>query len=188
MNVRFHTGIELVLRFGEAHRSGTLEKLVRDLQKLDLLIVDEWSMFPRTRRAPSCFSVSLSTATRARVSSLRPTSSFQSGGRYSHGRTDGDAMIVRVIHHGHLLLFEGRSYRMTHTLICVKQLIPVDDNSQEFLLIKSGISLGFLGIPSCAPPFSKSLQVNTKLSASQYSALKRSAWCLENRKGCLMSA
>ena len=27
------------------------------------------------------------------------------------------AMIDRLIHHGHLLLFEGQSYRMTHALI-----------------------------------------------------------------------
>jgi DNA replication protein DnaC len=27
------------------------------------------------------------------------------------------AMIDRLIHHGHLLLFEGESYRMTHALM-----------------------------------------------------------------------
>ena len=27
------------------------------------------------------------------------------------------AMIDRLIHHGHLLLFEGQSYRMTHALM-----------------------------------------------------------------------
>lgn len=39
---KFYTVTELVLKLAEARKNGTLERLLRDLRSLDLLILDEW--------------------------------------------------------------------------------------------------------------------------------------------------
>ncbi len=49
LKVRFYTVTELVLKLSDAYRSGTLERLVRDLKQLDLLILDEWGYVPVDR-------------------------------------------------------------------------------------------------------------------------------------------
>ncbi len=38
---------DLVLRLSEARRAGTLERLQQDLQRADLLVLDEWGDCPR---------------------------------------------------------------------------------------------------------------------------------------------
>lgn len=43
---RFYTVTELVLKLAEARKNGTLERLLRDLRELDLLILDEWGYVP----------------------------------------------------------------------------------------------------------------------------------------------
>ena len=43
---KFYTVTELVLKLAEARKNGTLEKLLRDLRSLDLLILDEWGYVP----------------------------------------------------------------------------------------------------------------------------------------------
>ena len=44
--VRFFTVTDLVLRLGEARRASTLERLQQDLQRADLLVLDEWGCAP----------------------------------------------------------------------------------------------------------------------------------------------
>ena len=43
---KFYTVTELVLKLAESRTNGTLEKLLRDLRSLDLLILDEWGYVP----------------------------------------------------------------------------------------------------------------------------------------------
>lgn len=44
--VKFYTVTELVLKLAEARKTGTLERLLKDLRSLDLLILDEWGYVP----------------------------------------------------------------------------------------------------------------------------------------------
>ena len=50
VKVCFYTATELVLKLSDACRSGTMERLVRDLKQLDLLILDEWGYLPVARQ------------------------------------------------------------------------------------------------------------------------------------------
>ncbi|MFC4601122.1 ATP-binding protein, partial [Cohnella hongkongensis] len=80
MTVKFYTVAELVMRLGEAKRAGTLERLLGEIRRTQLLILDEWgSVFTDDQMAA--------------------------------------AMIDRLAHHGHLLVFEGESYRMKNALM-----------------------------------------------------------------------
>jgi len=49
LKTKFFSVTELVLKLAEARKQGTLEKLVKDLQKQDLLILDEWGYVPVDR-------------------------------------------------------------------------------------------------------------------------------------------
>lgn len=42
LKTKFFSVDDLVLKLAEARKQGTLEKLGKDLQKQDLLILDEW--------------------------------------------------------------------------------------------------------------------------------------------------
>ena len=117
MNVRFHTVTELVLKLGEAHRAGTLEKLVRDLQRLDLLILDEWGYVPVDREGSQLLFRVVADSYESKSLILTTNLEFSKWGGIFTDEQMAAAMIDRLIHHGHLLLFEGESYRMTHALM-----------------------------------------------------------------------
>ncbi|MFT8889554.1 MAG: IS21-like element helper ATPase IstB [Ethanoligenens sp.] len=117
MSVRFHTVTELVLRLGEAHRSGTMEKLVRDLRKLDLLILDEWGYVPVDKEGSQLLFRVVADSYESKSLILTTNLEFSKWGGIFTDEQMAAAMIDRLIHHGHLLLFEGQSYRMTHALM-----------------------------------------------------------------------
>ena len=99
---KFYTVTELVLKLAEARKNGTLERLLRDLRSLDLLILDEWGYVPVDE------SKSLILTTNLEFSKW--------GGIFTDDQMAA-AMIDRLVHHGHLLIFEGKSYRMEHALM-----------------------------------------------------------------------
>ena len=49
--VKFYTVTGLVLELLEAKQNNTLEKLLKNLRSLDLLILDEWGYVPINREA-----------------------------------------------------------------------------------------------------------------------------------------
>lgn len=117
MNVRFHTVTELVLKLGEAHRSGTLEKIIHDLQKLDLLILDEWGYVPVDKEGSQLLFRVVADSYESKSLILTTNLEFSKWGGIFTDEQMAAAMIDRLIHHGHLLLFEGESYRMSHALM-----------------------------------------------------------------------
>ncbi|MFC5527897.1 ATP-binding protein [Cohnella yongneupensis] len=46
MTVKFYTVAVLVMRLGEAKRAGTLERLLGEIQRKQLLILNEWGYIP----------------------------------------------------------------------------------------------------------------------------------------------
>ena len=117
MNVRFYTVTELVLKLGDAHRLGTLERLVRDLLKLDLLILDEWGYVPVDKEGSQLLFRVISDSYESKSLVLTTNLEFSKWGGIFTDEQMAAAMIDRLIHHGHLLIFEGQSYRMTHALM-----------------------------------------------------------------------
>lgn len=117
MNVRFYTVTELVLKLGEAHRSGRLERLVRDLLQLDLLILDEWGYVPIDKEGSQLLFRVVADSYESKSLILTTNLEFSKWGGIFTDEQMAAAMIDRLIHHGHLLIFEGQSYRMTHALM-----------------------------------------------------------------------
>ena len=52
---------------------------------------------------------------------------FSKGGSVFTDDQMAAAIIARLAHHGHLLVFEGESYRMKHALMKVRCITPDDD-------------------------------------------------------------
>ena len=98
-------------------RNSTLERLVRKLQVLDLLILDEWGYVPVDKDGSQLLFRVISDSYESKSLILTTNLEFSKWGSIFTDDQMAAAMIDRLVHHGHLLLFEGRSYRMEHALM-----------------------------------------------------------------------
>ncbi len=115
--VRFFTVTELVLRLAEAHRSGTLERLLKDIRQAQLLVLDEWGYVPVDREGSQLLFRIISDAYETRSLVITTNLEFSRWGSVFTDDQMAAAMIDRLAHHGHLVVFEGTSYRMEHALM-----------------------------------------------------------------------
>ena len=115
--VRFFTVTELVLKLAEARKNGTLERFRRDLNDQDLLILDEWGYVPVDRDGSQLLFQVISDSYERKSLLLTTNIEFSKWGGIFTDEQMAAAMIDRLVHHGHLILFEGNSYRMEHALM-----------------------------------------------------------------------
>lgn len=114
---RFYTVTELVLKLSEARKNGTLEKLRSELNGLDLLILDEWGYVPVDRDGSQLLFRVISDSYESKSLVLTTNLEFSKWGGIFTDDQMAAAMIDRLVHHGHLVIFEGKSYRMEHALM-----------------------------------------------------------------------
>ena len=114
---KFYTVTELVLKLAEARKNGTLERLLRDLRSLDLLILDEWGYVPVDKDGSQLLFRVISDSYESKSLILTTNLEFSKWGGIFTDDQMAAAMIDRLVHHGHLLIFEGKSYRMEHALM-----------------------------------------------------------------------
>ena len=117
LKVRFYTVTELVLKLSDTYRNGTLERLVRDLKQLDLLILDEWGYVPVDREGSQLLFRVIADSYESKSLILTTNLEFSKWGSVFTDEQMAAAMIDRLVPHGHLLMFDGKSYRMTHALM-----------------------------------------------------------------------
>ncbi|MEI6388931.1 MAG: IS21-like element helper ATPase IstB [Spirochaetota bacterium] len=115
--VRFFTVTELVLKLSDAYRNGTLERLIRDLKQLDLLVLDEWGYVPVDREGSQLLFRVIADSYEAKSLILTTNLEFSKWGGIFTDEQMAAAMIDRLVHHGHLIMFDAKSYRMTHALM-----------------------------------------------------------------------
>ncbi len=114
---KFYTVTELVLKLAEARKNGTLERLLKELRTLDLLILDEWGYVPIDKDGSQLLFRVISDSYESKSLILTTNLEFSKWGGIFTDDQMAAAMIDRLVHHGHLLIFEGRSYRMEHALM-----------------------------------------------------------------------
>ena len=115
--VRFYTVTELVLKLAEARKNGTLERLRSTLNQQDLLILDEWGYVPVDRDGSELLFQVISDSYESRSLILTTNLEFSKWGGIFTDEQMAAAMIDRLAHHGHLIMFQGQSYRMEHALM-----------------------------------------------------------------------
>jgi DNA replication protein DnaC len=115
--VRFYRTMNLVNELVASQKDGTLPKFLEKLAKIDLLICDEWGYIPLDRQgAQLLFQV---IAERYENKSIAITTNLDFGkwnGIFCDEKITS-AIIDRLIHHCHLIVFEGPSYRLEHSSI-----------------------------------------------------------------------
>ena len=114
---RFYTVTELVLKLSDARKNGTLERLRNELNNLDLLILDEWGYVPVDRDGSQLLFRVISDSYESKSLILTTNIEFSKWGGIFTDDQMAAAMIDRLVHHGHLILFDGNSYRMEHALM-----------------------------------------------------------------------
>ena len=114
---KFYTVTELVLKLAEARKNGTLERLLKELRALDLLILDEWGYVPIDKEGSQLLFRMISDSYESKSLILTTNLEFSRWGGIFTDDQMAAAMIDRLVHHGHLLIFEGRSYLMEHALM-----------------------------------------------------------------------
>lgn len=115
--VKFYRTAELVNELIEAKKSGELNKYMKKLEKIDLLICDEWGYIPfDTQGAQLLFQV-IANCYEKRSVIITTNIEFGKWNGIFYDEKLTSAIIDRLVHHSHLLMFTGRSYRMSNSLL-----------------------------------------------------------------------
>ena len=88
-----------------------------ELCSLDLLILDEWGYVPIDRDGSQLLFQIISDSYESKSLILTTNLEFSKWGGIFADDQMAAAMIDCLVHHGHLVLFKGNSYRMEHALM-----------------------------------------------------------------------
>jgi DNA replication protein DnaC len=110
--VLFTTALELseVLDLAEAH--GELKKKITTLAKLDLLIIDELGFLPLSKKSVHNFFQLINAFYEYRSIIITTNKDFASWTEFFIDETVAVPIVDRVIHHSHLFMMGGESYRL----------------------------------------------------------------------------
>jgi DNA replication protein DnaC len=117
MIVRFFTVSDLVMRLSAAKAEGTLDKLLRDIFRADMLCLDELGYVPIDRDGARLLFQVISHSYETRSLVISTNVEFSKWGSVFTDDQMAAAMIDRIAHHGHLLVFDRESYRIRHALM-----------------------------------------------------------------------
>ncbi len=114
--VKFYTAAELANVLLDKHQKGTLATFMKMIKRLDLLVFDEIGFVPLHRDGAELIFQVISDCYESR--SLIITSNLEFSGWNS---VFGDnrlttAIVDRLVHHSHILVFSGESYRLKHSM------------------------------------------------------------------------
>lgn len=115
--VKFYTVASLVNKLIEANQQGSLVKIMKQIEKLDLLVLDELGYIPLNKEGAELLFQVISMCYENK--SIVITTNLQFG-QWNHVFGDPiltEAAIDRLIHHSHLLLFTGDSFRFKESLL-----------------------------------------------------------------------
>lgn len=115
--IKFYTVAGLVNRLLDANEKGTLSRFFKQIEKLDLLILDELGYIPLHKQGAELLFQVISLC--YEMKSLIITTNLRFG-EWNHVFGDPiltEAVIDRLIHHSHLVVFKGPSNRMKESLL-----------------------------------------------------------------------
>jgi len=115
--VRFFRTSALVNSLLEAKETGGLKKLLSKLEKLDLLICDEWGYIPFEKEGSQLLFQVISDCYERKSLIITTNLEFSKWNGIFYDEKLTSAIIDRIIHHCHLLIFSGPSWRLEHSTI-----------------------------------------------------------------------
>lgn len=115
--VKFFRTAALVNQLLDAKQNGELKKFLRQIEQTDLLICDEWGYIPFERDGSQLLFQVISECYEKRSLIITTNLEFSKWNGIFYDEKLTSAIIDRVIHHSHLLMFTGGSYRLKHSTI-----------------------------------------------------------------------
>lgn len=110
--VLFRNALDLVEDLELAEMKGELKKKIKQLGKYDLLIIDELGYLPMTRQARYNLFQLINSLYEYRSIILTTNKDFTSWGEFFHDDNVAVPIIDRIIHHSHIFMLGGESYRL----------------------------------------------------------------------------
>jgi len=115
--VRFYRTATLVNELIDAKAKGTLNRFLQQLDKADLLICDEWGYIPLDRQGAQLLFQVVSGCYEKKSVIITTNLEFSKWNGIFFDEKLTSAIIDRLVHYSHLLVFNGRSYRLEHSKI-----------------------------------------------------------------------
>lgn len=120
MKVGFFRTAGLVNKLLEAKRKNEFEKFLKKLAKLDLIIADEWGYVPLDKEGSQLLFHVISECYERKSLIITTNLEFSRWVNIFYDKDMTTAMIDRLVHHSHLLIFDGDSWRVKNSLISHK--------------------------------------------------------------------
>jgi DNA replication protein DnaC len=115
--VRFYRTAALVNQLSEAKKSGTLGTLLKKLNKASIIILDEWGYVPYDRTGAQLLFDYLSEIHEKKSIILNTNLEFSRWVNVLYDEQMTAALVGRLMHHCHLLLFPGENNRLRESSI-----------------------------------------------------------------------
>lgn len=115
--MRFWQIAQLVLQLGEAEREGTLDRLLADVAKARLLVLDEFGYVPFDVDGARLLYQVISNSYGGRSVIFTTNVEFSRWGTVFADNKLAAAIVERVVHHGRLVEFGGPSHRLEESLM-----------------------------------------------------------------------
>lgn len=93
------------------------EKVQRKINKADLLILDEWGYLPLHQEGARMLFEIVSSSYETKSIIITTNIEFSRWKGFLFDEKLTAAIVDRLVHHSHMLIFTGESYRMRHSLI-----------------------------------------------------------------------
>ena len=116
-HVAFYRTAALVNKLTRLNDGGELEKFLKTIEKLDLLICDEWGYVPVSCEGAQLLFQVISACYEKRSLILTTNLEFSKWVNIFLDEAMTTAMIDRLVHYSHLLIFDGESHRVKHSLM-----------------------------------------------------------------------
>ena len=118
--VRFHQTASLVLQLGKAKREGTLDRLMAEIGRRGLVVLDEFGYVPFDVDGARLLYQVIADSYERRSIAFTTNIEFSRWGTVFADDKLAAAIVDRVVHHGRLVEFGGPSHRLEHALMLGK--------------------------------------------------------------------
>ena len=117
MKVKFYRTSALVTDLIDAKSNGTLKKLLKQIDSLNLLICDEWGYIPLDIEGSKLLYQVITSCYERKSLIITTNLEFSKWNGIFYDEKLTSAIIDRMVHHSHLIVFNGPSYRLENSLM-----------------------------------------------------------------------
>lgn len=117
MKVKFFRTAALVNELIDAKNNGIFKKLLRQIEQVDLLICDEWGYIPIDIEGAKLLYQVIAGCYEKKSIILTTNLEFSKWNSIFFDEKLTNAILDRMVHHSHLLIFEGPSWRLQNSLM-----------------------------------------------------------------------